>query len=262
MAVEETRYHQAMVQAERLAAIGQTIAAVSHHIKNILQSLRSGGEILTMGIASKDDALLQQGWKMTEKAQGKIFDLVMDMLSYSKEREPAVEPTDLNALSREVLELIEPRAKELGVELDRNFEDRLPLLSVDPEGIHRALLNVVGNALDAVEGRKNARVTVGTRRDPEEGWFRLLVLDNGVGIQPQQIHDIFKPFVSTKGARGTGLGLAVSRKILREHGGDILVQSQPGKGSKFILRLPSRSPLNTDSQGTLAEMPVFRPPES
>jgi signal transduction histidine kinase/pSer/pThr/pTyr-binding forkhead associated (FHA) protein len=262
LAVEETRYHQAMVQAERLAAIGQTIAAVSHHIKNILQSLRSGGEILTMGIASKDDALLQQGWKMTEKAQGKIFDLVMDMLSYSKEREPVVEPTDLNALAREVLELIEPRAKELGVELDCNFEDRLPLLALDPEGIHRALLNVVGNALDAVEGRKNARVTVGTRRDPEEGWFRLLVLDNGVGIPPQQIHEIFKPFVSTKGARGTGLGLAVSRKILREHGGDILVQSQPGKGSKFILRLPSRSPLNTDSQGTLAEMPVFRPPES
>src|SRR5262249_4445343 len=84
LAVEETRYHQAMLQAERLAAIGQTIAALSHHIKNILQALRSGSDILKMGLAEKNDALLQQGWKMAEKAQGKIYDLVMDMLSYSK----------------------------------------------------------------------------------------------------------------------------------------------------------------------------------
>jgi len=260
LAVEETRYHQALLQAERLAAIGQTIAAVSHHIKNILQSLRSGSDILKMGLASKDDALSQQGWKMAEKAQGKIFDLVMDMLSYSKEREPAVEPTDLNALAREVVELVQPRAAELGIKLDCNLEEQLPLVPVDPEGIHRALLNIVGNALDAVEDRDNAQVTVGTRRDAEEGWVRLVVLDNGIGISPHKINDIFKPFVSTKGARGTGLGLAVSRKILREHGGDILVQSQPGKGSKFILRLPSRSPLTGDNQGTATTWEVAKPP--
>ena len=91
LAVEDTRYHQAMVQAERLAAIGQTIAALSHHIKNILQGLRSGGDILKMGLKDKNDSLLQQGWKIVEKNQGKIYDLVMDMLSYSKEREPAIE---------------------------------------------------------------------------------------------------------------------------------------------------------------------------
>jgi signal transduction histidine kinase len=95
-------------------------------------------------------------------------------------------------------------------------------------------LNVVGNALDAVEGGKEPHVTIGTRPDREPGWVRNLVLDNGVGIPVAKLNDIFKPFVSTKGSRGTGLGLAVSRKILREHGGDIIVQSQPGKGSKFI----------------------------
>jgi signal transduction histidine kinase len=108
----------------------------------------------------------------------------------------------------------------------------------------------VGNALDAVEDKKNAQVTVGTRKDPEEGWVRLVVLDNGVGIPQHRMNDIFKPFVSSKGARGTGLGLAVSRKIIREHGGDIIIQSQPGKGSKFVLRLPTHSPLNSDNQGT------------
>ena len=95
-----------MVQAERLAAIGQTIAALSHHIKNILQGLRSGSEILKMGLKDKDDELLQQGWKIIEKNQGKIYDLVMDMLSYSKEREPAIESTDLNSVVREVVELM------------------------------------------------------------------------------------------------------------------------------------------------------------
>jgi signal transduction histidine kinase/pSer/pThr/pTyr-binding forkhead associated (FHA) protein len=260
LAVEETRYHQAMIQAERLAAIGQTIAALSHHIKNILQSLRSGSDMLKMGMTSKDDALLLQGWKLADKAQTKIYDLVMDMLSYSKEREPAVEPTDLNHLAQEVVELVEPRARELGIALELNLEAGLPTVPVDPEGIHRALLNVVGNALDAVEERNNPQVTVGTRRDPEDGWVRLLVLDNGIGIASQNFNDIFRPFVSTKGARGTGLGLAVSRKILREHGGDILVQSQPGKGSRFILRLPLRSPLSGDGANTGTDWPVFRPP--
>src|SRR5439155_3676948 len=81
LAVEETRYHQALVQAERLAAMGQTIAALSHHIKNILQGLRSGSEILKMGLEEKSDEMLHKGWRIVEKNQGKIFDLVMDMLT-------------------------------------------------------------------------------------------------------------------------------------------------------------------------------------
>ena len=80
------------------------------------------------------------------------------------------------------------------------------------------------------------------------------------GIPPEKIVDIFRPFVSTKGARGTGLGLAVSRKILREHGGDILALSEPGKGSLFTLRLPLKSPLGFDPQSTSTELPVAPPP--
>ncbi len=111
LAVEETRYHHAMVQAERLAAIGQTIAALSHHIKNILQGLRSGSDIIKMGLKEKNDDLIQQGWRIAEKNQGKIYDLVMDMLSYSKDRVPAVETTDLNDVVREVVELLAPRPR-------------------------------------------------------------------------------------------------------------------------------------------------------
>lgn len=249
LAVEETRYHHAMVQAERLAAIGQTIAALSHHIKNILQGLRSGSEILKMGLRDKNDGMIQQGWRLAEKAQGKIYNLVMDMLTFSKEREPAVEPTDLNQLVSEIVELMEPRAYELNIKLEMHLADNLPEIQLDPEGLHRALLNIIGNALDAVEGGNQSQVIVTTGR-AEPGWVHILVQDNGMGIRPDKLEEIFKPFVSTKGAKGTGLGLAVSRKILREHGGDITVQSQLEAGSTFTLRLPIRSPLVFDPQTT------------
>ncbi len=260
LAVEETRYYQAMVQAERLAAVGQTIAALSHHIKNILQGLRSGSEILKMGLQDMDAALLQQGWKNIEKNQAKIYDLVMDMLSYSKEREPSIESTDLNAVARDVLELLAPRAKELGIKLKATLEPTLPKCPADPEGIHRALLNIIGNAFDAVESTAAPRVHVATMKEEEGEWLRFEVRDNGGGIPPEKINDIFRPFISTKGARGTGLGLAVSRKILREHGGDILVRSQPGQGSLFVLRLPLRSPITPDTSSTHTDLPVAPPP--
>jgi signal transduction histidine kinase len=261
LAVEDTRYHQAMVQAERLAAIGQAIAALSHHIKNILQGLRSGSDILKMGLADKSEALLQQGWKIVEKNQGKIYDLVMDMLTYSKEREPAIEESDLNGIVDEVIELVQGRLKEVGAQLEMHLQADLPLVPADPDGLHRAMLNILSNAIDAVEERDSPSVSVGTLLESDGEWVRIVVQDNGVGIPVEKQPDVFKPFVSSKGAKGTGLGLAVSRKILREHGGDILLQSQPDKGSKFILRLPLKNPLSNDGGGTDVENPPMRPPE-
>jgi signal transduction histidine kinase len=260
LALEETRYHHAMLQAERLAAIGQTIAALSHHIKNILQGLRSGNEILKMGVQEKDEQLLQKGWKMVEKGQGKIYDLVMDMLSYSKEREPAIESTDINHLVAEVVDLMRGRVKEINAKIETRLDEHLPLVPCDPEGMHRALLNIIGNAIDAVEDRPNAQVAVTTQPAPEAGWVHISVLDNGIGIPAGKLGDIFKPFVSTKGAKGTGLGLAVSRKILREHGGEIVVQSTPGKGTKMILRLPLKSPMAPELAQS-GEQRVVKAPE-
>jgi signal transduction histidine kinase len=259
LAVEETRYHQALVQAERLAAVGQTIAALSHHIKNILQGLRSGSDILKMGLAEKNEKFLQQGWKMIEKNQEKIYNLVMDMLSFSKEREPSLEDTDLNSLIRDVLELVAGRAKEVNAKIEPRLDPTLPRVPIDAEGIHRALLNIVGNALDAVDGEPNPTVAIATIVEPYRNWVRILVIDNGGGISPDKLADIFKPFVSTKGSRGTGLGLPVSRKILREHGGDILAHSGPGKQTKFILRIPVRSPLGSEVSESVVEPNTSEP---
>jgi signal transduction histidine kinase/pSer/pThr/pTyr-binding forkhead associated (FHA) protein len=263
LAVEDTRYHEALVQAERLAAIGQTVAVLSHHIKNILQGLRSGADILKVGLAEQplDAALLQQGWKIVEKNQAKIYDLVLDMLTFSKEREPAIERVDVNGIVGDVLELVQSRAQARGVRIETRLAD-LPVTQADPEGLHRAVLNVVQNALDALEERKNPQLALATAleagNDERGDWVRIMVMDNGVGIAPEQLASLFKPFMSTKGARGTGLGLAVSRKILREHGGDIHVRSEPGKGSRFMLRLPVKSPFAPDGASTNAEIPKLK----
>jgi signal transduction histidine kinase len=256
LAVEETRYHQALVQAERLAAVGQTIAALSHHIKNILQGLQIGGKVLKMGIDDGDQKALRQGWTIVEKNQGKIYELVMDMLSYSKDREPSLEETDLGAVARDVVELIGPRAAELGVTLSLTLGADAPKCPADPEGVHRALLNVVGNALEALDGTADARVSVVTSRETDGEWVRVEVTDNGPGVPPEKQAEIFRPFVSTKGSRGTGLGLAVSRKILREHGGDIVLRSEVGKGSTFALRLPLRAAAQEFSKMPIGQEPA------
>ena len=259
IAVDESRYHQALVNAERLAAIGNTIAALSHHIKNIMQGVRFGADMVRTAMAEHDRDLLGKGWKLVEKNQGRIDQLILDMLSYSKEREPAIEPTDLNKLCKDVLEMVGGRATDRGVALEWRPGSGVGAVPCDPDGIHRAVLNIVINALDAVEDRPNPKVGLQTILEPDGAWVKVIVLDNGPGIPEDRADDIFKPFVSTKGSRGTGLGLPVSRKILREHGGDIVVQSIPDKGSKFTLRLPMKSAFIGDLSGTTLH-PSVRPP--
>jgi signal transduction histidine kinase len=258
--VEESRYHQALVNAERLAAVGQTIAAMSHHIKNIMQSVRFGADMVRTALKEDDRDLLGKGWKLVERNQARIDDLILDMLSYSKEREPAVEPTDLNKLCQEVVDLVRPRAEARGVAVEWRPGTNVSSVPCDPDGIYRAVLNIVGNAIDAVEDRPNAKVAIQAILEPAGDWAKVIVVDNGPGIPPESLEDIFKPFVSTKGSRGTGLGLPVSRKILREHGGDIHVQSVTDKGSKFSLRIPMKSAFTGDASGaTMPQMSL--PPE-
>ncbi|MFO0935361.1 MAG: FHA domain-containing protein [Gemmataceae bacterium] len=233
LAVEETRYYRAMVNAEKLAAVGTAVSHLSHHIKNIMHGVRFGGDLLNRGLAGDDRELVVKGWQMVERNQARIDDLIQDMLGYSKDREPLKEPTDLNALVADAIETIRGRAGDIGIELTLTpcADGRV---NADAEGIYRAVLNVISNAVDAVRDEEAGRVDV-TIRSPEAGILEILVADNGPGIPDEMREDIFKPFVSTKGSRGTGLGLPVSRKILREHGGDLTAEAGPG--GRFLFRL-------------------------
>lgn len=242
LAVEDTSYYSAMVQAERLAAMGQTIATLSHHVKNILQGIRGGSYLIDEGLKSNDTGVVRRGWAIVEKNQDKISNLVMDMLTFSKEREPDMQPADINDVIGDVVELMQVRANDCNVELIWEPSNDIPELTFDPEALHRAILNVVTNAIDASEQNEQGRVTLDCQLDEAAKKLTVTVEDNGGGISPDDQARIFSVFESTKGARGTGLGLPVSQKILREHSGDIRIESELGKGSRFILRLPAIIP--------------------
>jgi two-component system, NtrC family, sensor kinase len=243
LAVEDTRYYSAMVQAERLAAIGQTIATLSHHIKNILQGIRGGSYLIQMGLKDHDEELTRKGWNIVERNQARISALVMDMLTFSKEREPDLTVANINAVVSDVIELMRVTADEVEVELQWRPCEPMPNLIFDPESLHRAVLNVVTNAIDAASDRDTpGRVEASTQYLPTEKLVRITVNDNGPGIPADQMEHLFSPFVSSKKNRGTGLGLPVSQKILSEHGGRILVDSDPGRGCRFTLEFPATLP--------------------
>jgi two-component system, NtrC family, sensor kinase len=240
LAIEDTSYYRAVVQSERLATMGQTIATLSHHIKNILQGIRGGSYLVEEGLKQNSLDVVQRGWRIVERNQERISALVMDMLSFSKERQPSLEACDIRETIQDVIELIQTRATEQGIQLQWTPPAEFPRVACDPEGMHRAILNVVGNAFDAVEGRDAPAVNVSLSLRPDEH-VAITVRDNGTGIATDDIRKIFSVFESRKGNRGTGLGLPVSQKILREHRGDIEVESELGVGTAFTLHWPLKS---------------------
>ena len=267
LAVEDTSYYKALVHAERLAATGQAIATLSHHIKNILQGIRSGSYLIELGLEDHDRtaaesspdasklidsaATIRKGWQFVERNQERITSLVMDMLTFSKQREPEVSPSDLNAVTQDVVELMRGRGQESGVELKCDLDPQIPILLFDPENIHRAVLNIVSNAVDACEGQAGKHVCISTHYAAAEGVVEIRIADNGTGIAAEELENVFSVFVSHKGSGGTGLGLPVSQKIIKEHGGEIRVKSELGKGSLFTLALPA-TPAESPGGKTIA----------
>lgn len=238
LAVEDTRYYSAMVQSERLAAVGQTIATLSHHIKNILQGIHGGSYLVEMGLDKNDLGVTDKGWGIVRRNQHKISSLVMDMLSFSKDRKPEPSPSDIPALLAEIVETVKQRAEDAGISVHCKAPDNFPVILCDTEALSRAILNVVTNAIDAVEERADGTVDITTEIDGEREVVQVRVTDNGPGIPAETLPHIFNLFVSTKGAKGTGLGLTVSQKILREHGGSISVESSATHGTCFTLSFP------------------------
>lgn len=242
LAVESRRFQDAFLKAERFAAMGQTVAVLSHHVKNILQGIRGGSYLIQMGLDQTDEELIRQGWGIVDRNQTRIYELVMDMLSFTKDRVPRLELAELNDVCAEVAELGKARAEDCGVVFSYRPEPELPLAEFDREGIHRAVLNIVANGIDAVEGSDKGAVVLQTGYDHVNETMLVAVSDNGPGIPEDQRASVFNVFESSKGSRGTGIGLPVSRKILREHGGRIRIEGGPGEGTRFVLSWPRGNP--------------------
>jgi signal transduction histidine kinase len=236
VAIERTRLTEERAQAERLAAVGRTVAGLAHCIKNIMNGLRGGEYLVEKGLRTDARETLLKGWEMTRRAASRIGDLVLDMLTLSRERQPEYEDCNPNDLIEEVVGLLEERARQAGASLQAERADGLGSVSLDRKALFRCLLNLATNALEAVDSGGIVRLT-SFRSDCNES-FGFEVSDNGTGISEENRKKLFKEFFSTKGSKGTGLGLSVTRKIVQEHGGTIRCESKLGEGTTFTIELP------------------------
>ena len=238
---EIKRLERELVNSERLAAVGQTVAGMAHCIKNILHGFKGGSYLVDVGLERDNTEKLKNGWDMIQRNIGRTSDLVMDLLSYSKEREPEFELCDPNQIADDVCDLLKNVAEENDVTLVENFSDKMQQVVMDPRTVHRSLMNLVTNAIDACIFDSNLdkehRVTVTTAVEAD-GAIRFEISDNGCGMTEEVRSKLFSSFFSTKGVKGTGLGLLVTAKLVEEHKGTIDVVSTEGEGTTFILRLP------------------------
>jgi len=241
VAVENAQLYRENVERERLAALGQAMAGIGHCVKNIVTALRGGEMFVDKAFRNTDVTYLEKGWPLIRRALERIDMLVMNMLSFARDSVPERTPVDANKLIEEVLSVVRARAERIGVTLELVPCERSTAW-VDERDLYRVLLNLVTNALDACETTKGAVMV--TSYCNERG-CTIEVHDNGVGIPPNVLPTIFRPFVTTKGSGGIGLGLACCQRIVRAHGGEIRVFSEPGKGTKFTVFIPSETTVMT-----------------
>ncbi|WP_428388105.1 ATP-binding protein [Mucisphaera sp.] len=238
---------EARLRSERLAAVGQTVASLSHSIKNILQGMRGGADVVELGIRKQNLKVIGSGWEIVARNQERIYELAMNMLAYSKQRKPELDMGNIEPLLRELVALMQQQYDAKKVALITDFGEAIPPVPIDASGLHQAVLNLLSNALDAVEPETGA-VSLRCTYDPEEPAVRITVVDNGEGMSKATQARLFEPFHSTKGLKGTGLGLVVTKKIIDEHGGRILVESSREEGTAFTLVVPVREvPIESSS---------------
>ena len=237
LAIENVRLYEAAVRSERLAAVGEAVALLSHHIKNILQALGGGTDLVEKALEQNQLDRARDAWPVVRRSLDRMNLVILNMLAYSKPRTPVLENVNVNHELNECIEMLTPEADEREVALMTDLAE-VPPIPADPDGLHQVFLNLLTNALDAVE-RGRGVVTVSSAFDAMYQRLTVKVSDNGVGIPPEEIDRIFEPFHSTKGHKGTGLGLAVARKVVREHGGVIRVRSSPDQVTTFTITLPS-----------------------
>jgi two-component system, NtrC family, sensor kinase len=242
---------------EKLAAVGQTVASLSHSIRNILQGMRGGADVVEIGIKKENLKLLQGGWVIVARNLDRIYELTLNMLAFSKQRKPDLDLVNLNTFVSELVDLVQAQADARKIALIADLEPDLAPAPVDTSGLHQALLNLINNAMDAVQPESGV-VSLGTGYVAGTDQFQIRISDNGVGIAAEDMPNLFQPFYSTKGLRGTGLGLATSQKIVQEHGGSITVESAPGQGTTFTIQLPANPdgvPQSADTHGPGSSSP-------
>ena len=239
LVAEKTRK---LLDAERMAAVGQTVAGISHSIKNIAGGLSGGAFVVEKGFELDDSQYLRQGWRMVRGNVEKIARLSLDLLNFNRSASLHVQKGDPNAPVKEVVELMRPRAEEEGIALHLDLDSDLQPIYFDPDAVHLALLNLVTNALDACCESSGGGLTVSLTTSKPPGWgVEYRVCDTGCGMDARTVDKLFQAFFTTKGTQGTGIGLMMTQNVIEKHLGTIAVRSKEGAGSEFIIRLPEHS---------------------
>lgn len=249
VAVENARLYQENVEKEKMAAIGIATAGLGHCVKNILTGIRGGAEFVNMALEKQELKYLQKGWPILSYAIDRIDILMNNMLSFSKDRVPQRMATDIHGMVREILELLRPRAERYKISLVTKLVGD-PRAEVDSREIYRVMMNLIVNAIDACI-EEGGTITVECAGEPEG--MRLVVSDTGCGIPEALRPRLSEAFVSSKGSGGTGLGLACTYKIVREHGGRIDFESEVDKGTTFNVFVPNEYRSSPPTQRVVIE---------
>ncbi|HSN54863.1 MAG TPA: ATP-binding protein, partial [Candidatus Sulfomarinibacteraceae bacterium] len=223
----------------QLASIGLLVGSISHGIKGLLTGLDGGIYMVNSGFAKDKPERIEKGWEMVQRNVERIRSMVLDILYYAKDRELVVEKVDLAAIVGDFRDGLEKKAGDADVAIDISIADDVGIFQGDPQAIRATLLNLLENSLDACRMDKEKdghQIRLAIRR--EAPWMVIEVEDNGLGMDRETREKLFSLFFSSKGIKGTGLGLFISNKIVDKHGGDIAVDSEPGRGTRFVVRLP------------------------
>jgi len=214
----------------------------------MLTGLDGGMYLLDSGITKNNQDQLKEGWKITKQMVDRIKKMVLDILFYAKERELKTEKVDVLSFTRDVASVVEPKTKEKQIEFVQNFDKSLGEFEIDPGFVRSAIINILENAIDACikeSSKKHQKIIFEVKQDKNDIIFDIR--DTGIGMDSDTRQKVFDLFFSTKGSKGTGLGLFISNKVIGQHGGSIEVASTPGHGSHFCIRLPKKLPESAKS---------------
>ncbi|KAA0273123.1 HAMP domain-containing protein [Chloroflexi bacterium CFX2] len=238
-----------IMESERLAIVGQLAANVAHELNNPLQGIVTYSSLLLEKNVC-DDPSRQNLEKIAIQAN-RCREIIRGLLDFSRQKKPQKSLTDINALLRRCVSLVENQALFHNIAIVQRLDESLPMIVVDPSQIERVFLNLIINAAEAMNG---GTLTLTTTYGLNAKTIEIEVKDTGHGISIENMERIFNPFFTTKEiGHGVGLGLAISYGIVKEHNGEITVESEIGKGAKFIVSLPVITKVSEENGNKVAD---------
>lgn len=230
---------QVLKVQDHLSSLGLLIGSISHSIKGMLTGLDGGMYLLDSGLKKQNDDQVKEGLNIVKLMVSRIRNIVLDVLLFSKDRDLKKETLAIADFAREVAGVVQPKARERSIEFVFDCKTAKGECEADPAFLRTALVNVLENAIDACIANQDTqpgRIEFNVTSDDDQAVFEII--DNGIGMDEDTQKNMFTLFFSSKEKKGTGLGLYITNKTIQQHGGEIAVESEPGQGSRLLIKIP------------------------